>query len=115
MSISIVATLQFIRQPPPPFERDVAYLWTAPMLHNKDYFEGSGGGCWEFKDRVYSIEDYCSPILCLGAKQRTPSPSLVAFYDSPGKAGLGCVHILCPRACSGTTLREQNGRRRLHV
>ena len=32
-----------------------------------------------------SIKDYCSPVLCLGAKQRTPSPSSVAFYDMPGK------------------------------
>ena len=28
-----------------------------------------------------SNEDYCSPILCLGVKQRTPSPSSVAFFS----------------------------------
>ena len=33
-----------------------------------------------------SIKDYCSPVFCLGAKQRTTnSPSLVAIYDTPGK------------------------------
>ena len=42
-----------------------------------------------------SYKDYCSPILCLGAKQRTPS--LVAFYDMPGKvwaAGIFFVSVL---------------------
>ena len=38
-----------------------------------------------------SNEDYCSPILCLGAKQRTPSPSSVAFYDMPGKVWAVCI------------------------
>ena len=30
-----------------------------------------------------SNKDYYSPILCLGAKERTPSS--IAFYDMPGK------------------------------
>ena len=34
---------------------------------------------------VCSTEDYYSPILYLETKQRHPSPSLVAFYDAPGK------------------------------
>ena len=36
-------------------------------------------------------KDYCGPIHCLGAKQRTPSPSLVAFYDMHGKDWAVCI------------------------
>src|SRR5271163_3134963 len=32
---------------------------------------------------VCSNKDYYSPVQCLGAKQRTAPPSLVAFYDKP--------------------------------
>ena len=35
-----------------------------------------------------NAKDYCSPVLCLQVKQRTSPPSLVAFYDSPGRSGL---------------------------
>ena len=45
---------------------------------------------------VYSIKDYCSPILCLGAKQRTPFPSEVTFYDTPG-------NVWAARACPENT------------
>ena len=31
-----------------------------------------------------SIKDYCSPVVCFGVKQRTPSPSSVSLYDMPG-------------------------------
>ena len=41
-----------------------------------------------------SNEDYCSPVLCLGAKQRTPSPSSVAFYDMPGKDWAVCIFFI---------------------
>ena len=41
-----------------------------------------------------SNEDYCSPILCFGAKQRTPSPSSVAFYDMPGKDWAACIFFV---------------------
>ena len=41
-----------------------------------------------------SIKDYCSPVLCLGAKQRTPSPSLVAFYTTPGKVWAVCMFFV---------------------
>ena len=42
-----------------------------------------------------SNKDYYSPILCLGAKQRTPSPSSVGFHDMPGKiwTGISAVRI----------------------
>ena len=43
---------------------------------------------------AYSNEDYCSPVLCLGAKQRTPSHSSVAFYDMPGKDWAVCVFFV---------------------
>ena len=39
-----------------------------------------------------SIKDYCSPVLCLGAKQRTPSS--VAFYDMPGKDWAVCIFFV---------------------
>ena len=39
-----------------------------------------------------SNEDYCSPILCLGAKQRTPSS--VAFYDLPGKVWAASIFFV---------------------
>ena len=41
-----------------------------------------------------SNEDYCSPILCLEAKQRTPSPSSVAFYDMPRKVWAVCIFFV---------------------
>ena len=41
-----------------------------------------------------SIKDYCSPVLCLGAKQKTPSPSLVAFYDTPGKVWAASIFFV---------------------
>ena len=50
-----------------------------------------------------SIKDYCSPVLCLGAKQRTPSPSLVAFYDTPGKVWAASIFFVA-RACSGKSM-----------
>jgi hypothetical protein len=39
-----------------------------------------------------SNEDYCSPILCLGVKQRTSSS--VAFYDMPRKDSDVCIFIV---------------------
>ena len=49
----------------------------------------------EFKDYVTtcSNEDYCSSILCLGAQQRTPSSSSVAFYDVPRKDWAVCIFL----------------------
>ena len=41
-----------------------------------------------------SIKDYCTPVLCLGAKQTTPSPSLVAFYDTPGKVWAASIFFV---------------------
>ena len=45
-----------------------------------------------------STEDYCSPLLWLlsrlGAKVKTQSPSLVAFYDSPGISGQAYSSLL---------------------
>ena len=41
-----------------------------------------------------SNKDYYSPILCLGAKQRTPSPSSVAFYDMPGKVWAASIFFV---------------------
>ena len=41
-----------------------------------------------------SNEDYCSPILYLGAKQRTSSPSSVTFYDMPGKVWAVCIFFV---------------------
>ena len=39
-------------------------------------------------------KDYYSPIHCLGAKQRTPSPSSVAFYDMPGKVWAASIFFV---------------------
>ena len=54
-----------------------------------------------------SIKDYCSPVLCLGAKQRTPSPSSVAFYDMPGKVWAVCIFFV-PVHTRGMTLAIRN-------
>ena len=43
-----------------------------------------GGGCSEFK-AACEYQGLLQSCSFLGAKQRTPSPSLVAFYDTPGK------------------------------
>ena len=59
-----------------------------------------------------SKDDYCSPILCLGTNQRTPSPSLVAFYDSPGKvwaAGIFFVALLA-KLRDGKVYKDQVSR-----
>ena len=40
-----------------------------------------------------SHEEHYSPIIGLGAKQRTPSPSLVALYDM--SLGFGKVWAAC--------------------
>ena len=52
-----------------------------------------------------SNEDYCSPILCLGAKQRTLSRLQSLFTICPGaREGLGCMHIFCFREYPGCWL-----------
>ena len=43
---------------------------------------------------VCSIIDYCSPVLCLGANQKTPSPSLVAFYNTPEKVWAASIFFV---------------------
>ena len=57
----------------------------------------SFGGCGSYRTAC-SIKDYCSPVLCLVlAKQRTPSPSPVAFYefyDMPGKVWAASIFFV---------------------
>ena len=52
-----------------------------------------------------SNKDYCSPILCLGAKQRTPSS--VAFYDSPGKVWAVCIFLVPVHTRGNNELRGE--------
>ena len=48
--------------------------------------------CW-LMWTVCNNDNY-SPILCLGAKQRIPSPSSADFYDSPGKVWAVCIFFV---------------------
>ena len=47
-----------------------------------------------------SNKDYCSPVLCLESEAKNPFP-LFSRLLRLAQEGLGCKHILCPRACSG--------------
>ena len=41
-----------------------------------------------------SNKNYCSPVLCIESEAKTPSPSVVDFYDSPAKDWAVCIFFV---------------------
>ena len=58
-----------------------------------------------------SFKDYYSPFICLGTKQRTPSPSLVAFYETSGKVWAVCIFCVALLAKPSIIIYERVGNR----